>query len=135
MPSARQLILGGGLALVALAAAVYASVSGQRTPSTPAATTLMTGWEGRFKLEWSVESEAGGTRRIRGYITSQHGEYAEPVRLLAQALDASGAVVGRRIAWVPGGVNGFQRAYFEIPDLPSAQGYRVSVWDYTFLQS
>ncbi len=135
MPSARQLILGGGLALVALGAAVYANVSGQRTSPTPVATTLMTGWESRFKIEWNVESETGGTRRIRGYITSQHGEYAEPVRLLAQALDASGAVVGRRIAWVPGGVNGFQRAYFEIPQLPSAQGYRVSVWDYTFLQS
>ncbi len=34
--------------------------------------------------------------------------------MLAQALDASGAVVGQQIAWLPGGVGGFERAYFEI---------------------
>jgi hypothetical protein len=57
------------------------------------------------------------------------------MRLLAQALDASGAVVGQEIAWLPGGLNSSQRAYFEIGRLPSAAQYRVSVWDYSFYQA
>ena len=97
--------------------------------------TLMAGWEHRFTLEWAVDPEQGQLRRVRGYIYSRYGEAAEPVRILAQALDSSGAVVGQRIAWVPGGVNGFQRAYFEVAQLPLAATYRVSVWDYTLLQN
>jgi hypothetical protein len=57
------------------------------------------GWQYRFKLEWGVDPEPDGNRRIRGYITSQYGERADSVRLLWQALDSSGAVVGQRIAY------------------------------------
>ena len=57
--------------------------------------TLMAGWEHRFTLEWAVDPEQGQLRRVRGYIYSRYGEVAEPVRILAQALDSSGAVVGR----------------------------------------
>jgi len=104
------------------------------TPSA-STTTLTAGWERHFTLEWTVEPDRGGARRLAGYVTSQHGAQAEPVRLLAQALDASDAVVGQRLGFVPGGVGGFQRAYFEFADLPSADRYRVSVWDYTLQQS
>ena len=103
------------------------------TPSA-SVTTLTAGWERHFKLDWTVESQPGGVR-LSGFVTRTSGARAEPVRLLAQALDASGAVVGQRIGWVPGGVGGFQRAYFELSSLPSAERYRVSVWDYTFQQS
>ena len=133
MPRVRTLAWGGGLALAVLTARVYASVSFRGIPAS--VTTLMSGWDQRFKLEWSVESVPDSTRRLRGYITSQHGEHAEPVRLLVQAVDASGAVVERRLWSIPGGVNGFQRAYFEIPGLAPAHAYRVSVWDYSFRQS
>ena len=98
-------------------------------------TTLMAGWERHFTIEWTAEPEQSESRRVRGFVSGRQGEHADPVRLLAQALDSSGAVVGQRIAWVPGGVSGFQQAYFEIPNLPPAAQYRVSVWDYTFLQS
>ena len=94
----------------------------------------MAGWERHFTLEWTVESRPGGVT-LRGSVTSSHSARAEPMRLLAQALDASGAVVGQRIAWVVGGVGGFQRASFEFSDLPAADRYRVSVWDYVFQQS
>jgi hypothetical protein len=57
------------------------------------------------------------------------------VRLLVQALDDTGAVVARRIWAIPGGVGGGQRAYFEVPDLPTAREYRVYVWDYSLTQS
>jgi len=53
---------------------------------------------------------------------------------MAQALDPMGAVVGQRIAYVPGGVGGLGRSYFEVPSLPVAENYRVSVWDYTWFQ-
>ena len=94
----------------------------------------MAGWEKHFALEWTTEPRAGGVQ-LRGTVTSRHGARAEPMRLLAQALDTSGAVVGQQIARLPGGVGGFQRAYFEFSDLPAADRYRVSVWDYTFEQS
>ena len=53
---------------------------------------------------------------------------------MAQAVDASGAVVGQRIAFVPGGVGGLGRIYFEVPNLPAASTYRVSVYDFTWSQ-
>ena len=40
---------------------------------------------------------------------NEYGEAAEPVRVLAQALDASDAVVGQKIAWVLDGVGGSER--------------------------
>ena len=97
-------------------------------------TTLTAGWEKHFTLEWTTEPRAGGVQ-LQGTVTSRHGARAEPMRLLAQALDATGAVVGQQIARLPGGVGGFQRAYFEFSELPTADRYRVSVWDYTFEQS
>ena len=131
---ARSIVAILGLGLIAIGATGCGTGSSYLNPST-STTTLMAGWEHRFTLEWSADPESGGGRRIRGYVTSQHGEYADHLRLLAQALDASGAVVGQKIVYVPAGIAGFQRAYFEIPGLPSADHYRVSVWDYSLLQS
>ena len=51
------------------------------------------------------------------------------------ALDSSGRVIGQRIVWVPGGVPGFAPVYFEIGHLPTATSYKVSVWDYTFIEA
>lgn len=110
------------LALTAVATTACGTASAYLTPS-GSTTTLMQGWDHWFKLDWSVDSEPGGGKRIRGYITNEHGEAAEPLRLLAQALDASDAVVGQKIAWVPEGVGGFERAYFDI------------LSDYSFLQA
>jgi len=132
-PRFAPLFTAGRLALVAVAATACAS-SGYLTPST-SATTLMAGWEHHFAVDWTTEPERGGARRIVGHLTGLQGECAEPVRVLAQAFDSTGAVVAQRIGWVVGGVNGFQRAYFEIPNLPVAAQYRVTVWDYTFHQS
>ena len=130
----RSIVAVARLGLIAVAVTACGTASSYLTPS-GSTTTLMAGWEYRFKLEWSVDPEPDGNRRIRGYIASQYGERAEAVRVLGQALDASGAVVGPRIAYVPGGVPGFARVYFEIPHLPPADHYRVSVWDYTLNQS
>ncbi|HYS16624.1 MAG TPA: hypothetical protein VET45_06860 [Candidatus Binatia bacterium] len=122
------------LGLIAVAVTACGTASSYLGPS-GSTTTLMAGWEHHFTIDWTVEPEHGEARRVRGYVSSRHGESAEPVRILAQALDSSGAVVEQQIVWVPGGVSGFQRAYFEIARLRSAAQYRVSVWDYTFLQN
>jgi hypothetical protein len=98
-------------------------------------TTLTAGWERHFTLEWTAAPEQGGAQQVTGYIYNRHGEHAMKIRLLAQALDPAGAVVGQRIGWVPGGVNGFGRAYFAVAHLPAANTYRVTVWDYTWHQA
>jgi hypothetical protein len=103
-------------------------------PSGPM-TTLIPGWERYFSIEWTVEPEQQGSRRLDGYVFNQYGEYAADVRLLVQALDASGAVVDQRIVWGPIGVGGFGRAYFDVRHLPAADHYQVFVWDYRRIQA
>jgi hypothetical protein len=132
-PSIRKLVWIAGVVLVLITAGVFAAVTYRGTPMS--VTTLTEGWERRFKLEWTVEAASGTTRKVSGYITSQQSGHAEFVRLLVQAFDDKGAVVERRIWAIPGGVGGGQRAYFEVPDLPSAHEYRVYVWDYSLTQS
>src|SRR5215831_9666941 len=94
------------LGLAALGTSACASMNSPAITPSATTTTLMQGWDHWFKLEWSTDLEPGGGMRIRGYITNEYGEAAEPLRLLGQSLDKSGAVVGQRIAWVPEGVGG-----------------------------
>jgi len=97
--------------------------------------TLMSGWEHHFKIDWAATDQGPNTRKVSGYVYNQNGEFATSLRVLAQAVDTNGTVVGQHIAYVPGGVGGFGRAYFSVPDLPVADNYRVSVWDYTWFQA
>jgi hypothetical protein len=120
--------------LIASIVTACGSTSSYLTPS-ESTTTLMAGWEQHFTLEWTPEPEEGNARRITGYLYNRHGEAAVSVRVLAQALNQSGAVVGQRIEWVPEGVTGFGRSYFIVPHLPIADTYRVTVWDYTWQQA
>src|SRR6266498_2398503 len=122
--------------MVSLIATVGAACAGTgaHPPLTMTATTLMAGWEQHFTLEWAAGQGRNGARRVSGYVYNRHGEYALDLRLLAQALDPSGAVIGQRIAWVPGGVGGSGRAYFEVPNLLPANSCRVGVWGYTWAQ-
>ena len=108
---------------------------GSVPPAGMTATTLTAGWERHFSFEWAAAEQSQGSRKVAGYVYNHHGEYAMSLRVLAQAVDASGAVVGQRIAYVPGGVGGFGRAYFEVPNLPATPSYRLSVWDYTWFQA
>ena len=133
--TARSIAWAASLGLAALGTSACASMNSPAITPSATTTTLMQGWDHWFKLEWSTDREPGGDTRIRGYITNEYGEAAEPLRLLGQALDASGALVGQRIAWVPEGVGGYERAYFEIRHLPAADHYRVSVWDYSRSQA
>jgi len=128
MTSTRRLITAAALAL---------AVAGCATPdTTPSATvtTLMPGSERFFRINWDVTPERGDTRRLSGYVENTYGEAAGRVQLLGQALDNSGAVVGQRLQWVHGAIPGFGRVYYEIPGMPPAEHYRVTVWAFERIQ-
>ena len=121
------------ISLVATTAAACAT-SGD-TPAPGSYNTLMSGWEHHFSIDWTASDQSATTRKVSGYVYNQNGESATSLRVLAQAVDATGTVVGQRIAYVPGGVGGFGRAYFVVSNLPVSDNYRVSVWDYTWFQA
>src|SRR5436309_14420159 len=70
-------------------------------PSGPM-TTLIPGWERFFTIQWTVEPEREGSRRLDGYGYHHYGEYAADLRLPVEGVDASGGAVDRRILGVPG---------------------------------
>jgi hypothetical protein len=131
--SVRFVILVG--AVLAMTSACANIGTGAAPPLSRTDTTLMSGWEEWFSIDWAADRRPNGSQRVTGYVYNRKGEYAVDLRVMAQAIDASGAVVGQRIAFVPGGVGGSGRVYFEVPNLPAASTYRVSVFDFTWVQA
>jgi hypothetical protein len=121
------------LAVVATMGAATACATAETTPSATV-TTLMPDAERWFRVNWDVRPESGGARRLSGYVENTYGEAAGRVQLLGQALDSSGALVGQRLQWVHGAIPGFGRVYYEIPGMPAADHYRVTVWAYERIQ-
>ena len=120
--------------LVAVVLAGCAAVTMEYPKPYGSMTTLIPGWERYFTLQWTAEPEHRGSRRLDGYVYNRYGEYAADVRLLVQARDSSDAIVDQRIVWIPAGVGGFGRAYFDAGHLPPADHYQVFVWDYRLIQ-
>jgi hypothetical protein len=118
---------------VALALAAAGCATPDTTPSATV-TTLMPGSERFFRINWDVSPERGERRRLSGYVENTYGEAAGRVQLLGQALDTSGGVVGQRLQWVHGAIPGFGRVYYEIPGMPVADHYRVTVWAFERIQ-
>jgi hypothetical protein len=86
--------------------------------------------------ETMAGGRGGGDRRASARrVRLQQLRPAENVQVLVQALDASGAVIDQRLAWVPGGVPQLSRASFEVPRLPVADHYRVTVWSFDFVET
>jgi hypothetical protein len=96
-------------------------------------TTLTPGAEHWFKIDWEAVPRPDGTVRLEGFIKNDYGTAAR-VRLLAQALDPSGNVVGQKLWWLDT-VPGFGRVSYQIAGLPRADHYRVTVWSYTRIES
>ena len=132
MATVRFVILLGAIAAMASGCANVGH--GADPPLSVTENTLMYGWENYFSIEWAALQGRNGTQRVTGYVYNRKGEYALDLRVMAQAVDAAGTVVGQRIAFVPGGVGGSGRAYFEVPNLPVASTYRLSVYDFTWAQ-
>lgn|SRR5581483_3009454 len=120
-----------------MAAVMMLAVGGCMTADiAPSATvtTLMPDTERNFRVSWDVSPEKDGLRRLSGWVENTYGEPAGRIQLLGQALDASGALVGQRLWWMPVAIPGFGRAYYEIPNMPVADNYRVTVWAYERIQ-
>jgi hypothetical protein len=103
---------------------------------TPSATvtTAVYGWETWLRVDWTAQAQGSG-QLIDGYVYSTYGSPVYDVRILAQALDGAGNVVGQKIVWVPGIVPALQRTYFRVSGMPSADRYRVTVWSFDTVQS
>jgi hypothetical protein len=96
-------------------------------------TTLSPGAEQWFKIDWEAVPRPDETVRLEGFIRNTYGTAAR-VRLLAQALDSSGKVIGQKLWWLDT-VPGFGQVSYRIPGLPPADHYRVTVWSYTRIES
>ncbi|MBM3221895.1 MAG: hypothetical protein FJZ38_25045 [Candidatus Rokubacteria bacterium] len=122
------------LALLPLAAGCAGPMSGGALAPSATTTTTVIGWERWLAVDWAAQGGAVG-QDLDGYVRSLHGSPIVNVRLLAQALDGNGNVLGQRIEWVPGVVPGLQRAYFRIPNMPAAERYRITVWEFETVEA
>ena len=118
------------LSRVAVGMLVAGLVGCATTDTQPSATvtSLVPDVQRWFKVEWTAAPERDGERRLSGYVQSAIKEPVNKVQLLAQALDGSGKVVAQRLEWVPETIPAYGRQYFDIPKMPPAPEYRVTVW-------
>ena len=132
--TAGPLVLAGFLA--AMVGGCSVAAGGGYAVSVGDKTTLTYGWEERFAIEWTADPETPQTRLVHGRVTCLTGGGADRMRLLVQATDASGQPVAQRLVWLPTGVpGGGFGSYFEVSGMPLAAQYRVTVWDYTRIES
>lgn len=86
-----------------------------------------------LRVEGSGSEDRRGRPVVNGYVYNQRaGSYAVSVRLLVEALDGSGQVVGSTIGYVLGDVPPSNRSYFEIKAPAKAASYRVTVESYAW---
>ena len=130
----RSIVSWIEIALIAVVVSACAT-GGDPLTSRTEYDTMVPGWESKFTLDWKVEPAKDGTSRVYGRVSSRYGQHASPFRVLGMAVDSSGKVIGQRIGSVPGGVPGFTQVYFEIDHLAAAASYKVTVWDYTFIEA
>ena len=95
----------------------------------PSRTTLQVGAEARFRLEWSVTPGRDGAPRIEGYVYNVSMYPVERARLLVNAFDGSGALMGQRLFWLPGELPTGTRTYFDF-SAPPADHYGITIWDF-----
>lgn len=125
-------------ALAILAVAVLLAVPAAGLAATPLQ-PLVAGWEQYFKLDWQSDLRAGQPL-VSGHVLNDWGFPAKNVRILVDAVDASGAIVDQRVAWLGSTLTPGARAYFEVP-MPqvrtsaAARAYRVSVFAFDWVQS
>jgi hypothetical protein len=107
-------------ALLALLGASNAGLAGAQVSGRPA--------EQDLRLQWAAGEDRRGRPVVTGYIYNQRaGSYATSVRLLVEALDTSGQVVGSTTGFVFGDVPPSDRSYFEVKAPAKAASYRVTV--------
>ena len=122
------------IGLVAIVVSACATAANPLTRATEF-DTMVPGWESKFSIAFKSEPALDGANRVYGRIASHYGQHASPFRVLGMAVDQGGKVIAQRVETVPGGVPGFTEVYFEIDHLVAAASYKVTVWDYTFIEA
>jgi hypothetical protein len=113
--------------LLAVLTAPVVAVAANLTP-------LMAGWEQFFKIDWQAGHR--GTRPVvYGHLKNDWGMPARQIQLLVEGVDASGAVVGQKVAWFGSMLNPGMRDYFEVPVPWQTPTYRVSVFAFEWAQA
>lgn len=118
----------GGSAISALLAIVLvqgcAPTVGPNGPLQP----LVVGAEQHLTVEWQPESSIQAVA-VWGYVSNRSPYTFDRVRLLVDALDPDGQVMGQRVVWAVGLLGSGGRNYFEAP-MVAAHRYRVRVFSY-----
>ncbi len=83
------------------------------TPALPGVGSQAARAEDLNKVDFETSATWEGQTRITGYVRSDRGHAAQPVRVIIRGLDAKGHVIS-------------SRAYFEA-QVPSSPAYRVNV--------
>ena len=83
--------------------------------------------ESYLRLDWEAEPVKGGRQRISGYAYKDRDYWATKVQLRAEALDASGQVVGAGNTALFGAVPPRNRSYFSIDVSCPGASHRVTV--------
>jgi hypothetical protein len=119
---------GLGALLVIVAAEASPGVAGARELR-----PLDLGWERIFTVT-SDTVEHRGRPIVEGYVNNTSPYDMAGVRVLVDSLDGSGRIVDQKINWLPGGVRGGGRLYFEVP-VVKADRYQVRVFSYDRTES
>ncbi len=112
----RTLVVLGALAVFALSMPAQGQVSDGDSADR---------W---LKIDWQADRTT-----ISGRIYNQYVSAADKVKILVEALDASGRVIDKRYEWVGGTIPALANRYFAVSKLPAADHYRVTVASYTFV--
>jgi hypothetical protein len=98
-------------------------------PTAPTTTLspIWLGWESYFRIEWET-AQVGGRTIVRGTVWNTSPYRTKRIQLLIDGLDASGAVVNQRVAWLGTEVTPGDHVYFESPTPGPAASYRVRVF-------
>ena len=96
-------------------------------------TPLVMEGERYFTLQWQA-SDTNGRSDVHGVLFNEYGFAARKIRLLIDSLDARGGVTAQTIAYVPFDLSPGTRTYFEARVPAPAASYRVSVFQWEWIQ-
>ena len=126
IPAASLFPLGFGTrsVLVTLAMCLLTSAAAGEQRLSP----LVINWEDYFRIDWQV-GERAGRPVLTGHVYSVQKYGARWMQLLVDRVDASGALIGQRLVWLPSEVPRGGQVYFEVRVEPAAS-YRIAVYAY-----
>ena len=120
----------GAMAAMLAAVLLTLATSGPVRAQSGFLTTLSPSWPRYFTIEWAPATHHGKAG-VEGRIRNEGNFVATRVRLLVDALDASGNVVDQRLVWLlPPDLTPGTRGYFETSIGAPAVSYRVSVYSF-----